>query len=223
MRVAIVESNPEQRDDLARRVLQIDPDATIEVFSSRAEFSIEEEFSIYLLDIHGVEGMSIAREIRRRKSRSVIIFITGFREFMEEAFDVQAFHYLLKPIESEKFARVFRRAMTEASEDSRFILVRAGGILRKIFLDSILFIESDDKKVRIRLEDSTLETYSTLTTLESELGARFFRCHRCYLVNLDKIVSYSSNEIELIDGARILLARSKSRDFRKSFLHYIRG
>lgn len=221
MRIAVVESNPAQREDLARRILKLDSNSTIEVFESRDQLR-DFDFEIFYLDICGVDGMSIAREIRRRKIHSVIIFVTGFREFMEDAFDVNAFHYLLKPIDSERFEKIFNRAVEEVSEFHRSILIRAGGISRKIFVSEIFYIESDDKRIRIHLENSTVETYSTMDSIESELGSRFFRCHRCFIVNLEKIVSYSSSEIELSNGDRILLSRNKSREFRKIFLHYIR-
>ena len=61
-----------------------------------------------------VSGMELARHIREReetgRKRSIIIFVTGYREYMGEAFDVNAFHYLLKPLDEKKFAEVFARA-----------------------------------------------------------------------------------------------------------------
>ena len=91
-----------------------DPEAGIEAIR-------QQQPDIVFLDIEmdKVSGMDIARLIRGQedngRQRSIIIFVTGYREYMEAAFDVNAFHYLVKPIDAEKFSEVFSRAWKEAS------------------------------------------------------------------------------------------------------------
>ena len=95
---------------------------------------------------------------------------------------------------------------------------------RKISLKDILFIESQNKKVVIHTSDKIYETYGKMDAFEIVLGDLFYRCHRCYLVNLEKISAYQSDTIYLINGEKILLARKKYTDFVKTYLRYaIRG
>lgn len=73
-----------------------------------------------IIEMDSVSGMDLARHIREQEEnsrrRSILIFVTGYREYMEEAFDVNAFHYLVKPLDEEKFAEVFDRAWKETSK-----------------------------------------------------------------------------------------------------------
>ena len=69
------------------------------------------QFDIVFLDIQmeGTDGIETAKRLRQRDEDTILIFITGIREYVFEAFDVAAFHYLLKPIEEDKFREVFHR------------------------------------------------------------------------------------------------------------------
>ena len=70
------------------------------------------QFDIVFLDIQmeGTDGIETAKRLRQRDEDTILIFITGIREYVFQAFDVAAFHYLLKPIEEDKFRVPFGRA-----------------------------------------------------------------------------------------------------------------
>ena len=105
---------------LKQRVLdEYAQDYEIVEFSSGTELlNASNEFDILFLDIDLKEeltGMELARIIRNRskEKQSIIIFISGYKEYVFDAFDVEAFHYLLKPIDNEKFTNVFEKAYRE--------------------------------------------------------------------------------------------------------------
>jgi len=116
-----------------------------------------DDFDIYFLDIKDVNGMETAHILRSREQglHSIIIFVTGYREYMPAAFDVQAFHYLLKPIDKLKFAKVLENACLEASylqaQKEDYVLLKLNGSAgdmrsrRKVSLQDIYFIESNNK------------------------------------------------------------------------------
>ena len=100
--------------------------------------------------------MDVANHIWQKEqgnTKSIIIFVTGYEKYMNSAFDVSAFHYLLKPIDEEKFRSVFGRALDELyavmERTKRFILVRNSGIQQKVYLKDIYYIESANKKIII--------------------------------------------------------------------------
>ena len=110
------------RDQIAFMVNRQNHDSEIRCYASSEEILSDSlNFDMFFLDIEmgDISGLELAREIRRKQenshSRCIIIFVTGFREYMEDAFDVNAFHYLVKPIHEDKFAEVFRRAEKEIS------------------------------------------------------------------------------------------------------------
>ncbi len=113
------------------------------------------QFDIVFLDIQmeGTDGIETAKRLRQRDEDTILIFITGIREYVFEAFDVAAFHYLLKPIEEEKFREVFRRAGRELekrkSKRRETVFIKTRNRSFSLEKDSILYIESRGKKVEI--------------------------------------------------------------------------
>ena len=232
MKIAICDNDWAIAEDIARLIRQDRPDADISIFRSR-ETLLEspEHFSILFLDIRGVEGLEIARSLREREAESrcphsILIFVTAYREYMEAAFDVHTFHYLLKPLDVKKFAEVLERAYREAEaageQVGRNLLIRQGTAVRKLALRDILFIESKDKKVIIHAEDGVYEAYGKMDALEVALGNSFYRCHRCYMANLAKISGYAPGSISFSNGESVLLARRKYHEFVKTYLRYAR-
>ncbi|MDE7251248.1 MAG: LytTR family DNA-binding domain-containing protein, partial [Lachnospiraceae bacterium] len=153
--------------------------------------------------------------------------ITGIREYVFEAFDVAAFHYLLKPIEEDKFREVFQRAKKELEKRKKqrretiFIKTRSRSFtLEK---DSILYIESKAKKVGIHTKGETIEAYSSMKEMETQLGDGFYRSHRGYLVNMAYVAKYDSESITLNNGEYVYLAKEKYGEFVKAYMRYLRN
>ncbi len=187
------------------------------------------QFDLVFLDIQmdGTNGIETAKILRERDEDTILIFITGIREYVFEAFDVAAFHYLLKPIEEDKFHEVFGRAERELEKRKKqrretvFIKTRNRGFaLEK---DSILYIESRGKKVEIHTTGETIEAYVSMNELEGQLGAGFYRCHRGYLVNMAYVTEYDSESIILNNGEYVYLAKEKYGEFVKAYMRYLRN
>lgn len=230
MNIAICDSEKILCDDIANLIRKNNLDAKIFTFTTKDELLKSKlNFEIFFLDIKGVGGIEIAKILRRRQNilnqpKSILIFVTGYDDFMEQAFDVQAFHYLLKPIDAKKFSQVLSRAVDELknfqSQAEKFLLIKIGGMNKKIFLRDIFFVESNNKKIIFHTVDGNFEIYGKMSALEIMLEENFYRCHRCYLVNLEKIAEYNSDSIKLLNGEKILLTAKKYRDFVKKFMNY---
>ncbi len=234
MKIVICDDDEKIRDQISNLILMQEPKAEIFLYSNSEEvLSNSNEFDVAFLDIEmgSISGIDLARRIRQseenHENRRIIIFVTGFREYMEDAFDVNAFHYLIKPIREEKFVEVFRRAVNEISsvkdQIEKYIIVKTGENRKKLFLSKIQYIESNNRKVVFHLDDGVTETYARMYDLENELGASFFRCHRCYLVNLEKVTAYSANSICMMNGDSIFLAEKKYTDFVRAYLRYAKN
>lgn len=187
------------------------------------------QFDIVFLDIQmdGTDGIETAKELRERNEDTILIFITAIREYVFKAFDVAAFHYLLKPIEEDKFHEVFQRAKRELEKRKKqrretiFIKTRNRSfILEK---DSILYIESRAKKVEIHTAGEIIEAYSSMNEMESQLGDGFYRCHRGYLVNMAYVAEYDSESVTLNNGEYVYLAKEKYGEFVKAYMRYLRN
>ena len=193
------------------------------------------EIDLLFLDIElapsGSDGMALARKIRERTSvtQPVIIFVTGYDRYVFDAFDVGAFQYLMKPVDEEKFAQVFARAVEQIMADrenpqrGRVLTLQSANTSRTIPLNSIYYIESSNHKVVLHLRDGEFVCYAKIRDLELELQGRFFRIHKGYLVNLSYVDGYGKTEVTLTNGERLLLSKYKYQGFVKAYLRFLKG
>ena len=232
MKIAVCDDDKATREHIISLIMEQIQDAEVVVFGSGEEMlKAQGDFNISFLDVEMKElsGMDVAKHIRQEQeekgsARSIIIFVSGHDKYMNDAFDVSAFHYLLKPINEEKFKTVLGRALKElAAKEERtkkYILIRNSGTQQMVYIKDIYYIESANKKVIIHTEAGTLESYGKMEEMERMTGGSFYRCHRCYLVNMEKIVSYNADTIKVVNGDELILAQKKYNDFIKQYMKY---
>ena len=192
------------------------------------------EIDLLFLDIElapfgsGLDGMALARKIRERATgtQPVIIFVTGYERYVFDAFDVGAFQYLLKPVDEEKFAQVFSRAVAQIAiakeKPGRVLTLQSANTSKTVPLDSIYYIESSNHKVELHLKNGEFACYAKIGDLELELQDQFFRIHKGYLVNLSYVAGYSKRSVTLTNGEQLLLSKYKYQDFVKAYLHFLK-
>ena len=193
-----------------------------------------QKIDLLFLDIElapsSLDGMALARKIRERATvtQPVIIFVTGYERYVFDAFDVGAFQYLLKPVNEEKFAQVFARAVEQIAanrenpQKGRVLTLQSANTSKTVPLDSIYYIESSNHRVELHLKDGEFACYAKIGDLELELQNQFFRIHKGYLVNLSYVAGYSKTEVTLTNGVRLLLSKYKYQDFVKAYLHFLK-
>lgn len=182
---------------------------------------------ILFLDIQmrDMDGMETARKLRERKFRGFLIFITVLKEMVFQSFEVQAYDYLVKPIEEKHFDKTMERllvSMQNASEEN--LLIQKGYESRMISLEEIVFCEIIDRKIYLHLTSSeVVDYYERLENLETKLGGRFFRCHRSYLINLKYLKSYKNGTAYLEGGKEIPVSRLRGKEFSSVILQYMKN
>ncbi len=205
------------------------PDCRMEIFATGEELlAAGQKFDLIFIDIQleGINGIETARLYREQQQEGLIIFLADTREYVLEAFDVSAFHYLLKPIEECKFMQVLGRAAKEIErhrgQREEIILVREKNRSFTIDKNSILYIENRGKKVEIHTvgSEELIEIYATMEELTRKLGEGFYRCHRGYLVNMAYITEYDSDSITLNGGETICLSKKKHSEFVRLYMYY---
>lgn len=174
-----------------------------------------------------ISGMELARRIRAAEScpQPLIIFVTGYESYVYDAFDVDAFQYLLKPVDEQKFAEVFQRAakrITAQAQQQQKLVIQYAGTSRVLPLSDIYYMESHGHKIVLHLKDETLEYYAKLGELEQDLQVQFCRIHKGFLVNLAYVEEYSKAEVTLANGDKLNLSKYKYDDFVKAYLRFIR-
>lgn len=235
MKIAVCDDDKATREHIVSLIKEQEDSAEITTFANGEEMLQRgEDFDITFLDVEmqEVSGLDVARQIRQKQEKagqekSIIIFVTGYDKYVYDAFDVSAFQYLIKPLKKERFFSVFGRAWKEASvmqeQKKKYLFVKSAGVQKKVYLKDICYIESANKKVIIHTKKGTMETYGKMEEWEQAAGRDFYRCHRCYLVNMEKIVSYGTDMIEVVNGDKLLLAQKKYADFIKRYMDYAKN
>lgn len=233
MQIAVCDDEKEIRDMFAERVRKLCPKANLSLFRSGEDLlSSEEEPDILLLDIQmpGKNGMETAKELRRKNKQAIIIFVTALDGFVFEAFDVGAFHYLVKPFDDRKFAEVLHNAVKQSEDRKKLegagrregrpsLIITAGGEHIAVNLEDIVYAEVFDRKVVLHTMDADIAYYGRMRELEEKAGDGFYRTHRSFLVNFEYIRKYDATTVYLKKG-QALMAKQNYQGFVKSYLRY---
>ena len=156
VRIAIVDDEKVIREQIKNLIEKKQTGSAVDTYFSGEELlRAGKGYDIVFLDIQmdGMNGIDTARALRQKMDDTVLIFVTGVKEYVFDAFDVGAFHYLIKPLEEMKFYSVYDRAVLEAAKKKQhgmgqlFVKTRN----RNVTLDqsNILYIESRAKKVEM--------------------------------------------------------------------------
>ena len=200
----------------------------LRIFSSGEELlSGGGQIDICFLDIQmkGMDGMETARRLRADKFQGFLIFITVLKEMVFSSFEVQAYDYLLKPVEEKQFEKTMERlyaSMRSAGEDS--MLIQKGYEGRIVQKDEIIFCEIIDRKIYLNLTSGeVLDYYEQIENLETKLGSHFFRCHRSYLINLKHLKGYKNGTAYMDNGREVPVSRLRSKEFSGVILQYMKN
>jgi DNA-binding LytR/AlgR family response regulator len=184
---------------------------TIDLFDGAENFkAAEKTFDILLLDIEmgKQNGIDLAREIRRYDTKLIIIFITGFSDYMPEGYDVSALHYLMKPVKEDKFFEVLDKAVKNLAQNTKTLALTADGAAHRILLSKIRYIESQDHYIVVRTGSEEYRAKMNLSEIEKSLDNSFFRCQRSFIVNLRFVYKITRTAVVLDDMTEIPLSRN---------------
>lgn len=179
---------------------------------------------IVFLDIQmpDLDGLDLSRMV---PEGTKVIFTTAFKQYALESYDVYALDFLLKPVSYHKFLASVQKAkewfeMKNAASSSlqsgsgKVIFFKVDGVLRRVGLADICFIEGMKDYVKVYLESETvpLVTHITMKALEEQLpSSDFMRVHRSYIISLGKISSVTPDG-DIVIGTRVIHVSDAYKD-----------
>ncbi len=196
----------------------------IEMFPSAESFLFhyeeKKDYDILLLDVEmkNISGIELAKQIRSRNHRVEIIFTTSHFELSGEGYEVDALHYLIKPIAETKLMEVLSKAARKLSVEPPSLVIVCNGETVKILEPDILYIESFRHYVVVHTQSTEYKLKENLSALKGKLSSDFYQTHRSYLVSLKHIRKISRTAVWLDCGAEIPLARGKYDDVNRAFI-----
>ncbi len=182
-------------------------------------------FHILFLDVEmtGMNGIELANTIRQMPDKEVnIIFVSNYPEYMQSSFNVQAFHYLSKPLKYDDFSDIMQRIITDYEERNTYkVLVQTDGEEVLVNIHDILYVETTKfsrNSLCYHLAQNTIESRGTIADIEHSLSEHNFAlASRGILVNLSHIRALRQNTILLDNDATIPMSRRCEKDIHKKF------
>lgn len=188
---------------------------------------VPHQVDIIYMDIimNKIDGIETVRKLRSFGCQAQIIFLTSCDDYVYDAFDVNAVHYLLKEETSiEKFENVFLKAvkLTLKKEDELFTF-EFGGKTSVIPVYQIAYFEIWKRIVTVHYDDGkTANFYASMEQLENKFSGKYFvRVHRSYLVNLSYIEMFHHQRLQLKTGEVIPVGGTYAQSLKRTFLDYI--
>lgn len=182
----------------------------------------EKPCSLLLLDIEmrQINGMELAKKLRAAGDMLPIVFVTGFSEYMNDGYEVEALHYLLKPVSKERLFSVLDKYLQRRPPEKE-ILLECGETTLHLSPDAIVYCEAMGKKTNVHLSDGKIMDCSAgISGFTKTLPDEFVMCHRSYIVNLRYVRSIGKNELRLDDGTAVPISRRLYKEINEKFIGF---
>ena len=228
-RIAICDDCRQDAEYLQQQLSQWAENRLIEIhtdcFSSSEQFLFhyaeEKRYDCLLLDIEmGVmDGVTLAKHIRRDNETLPIVFITGYDDYLAEGYEVAALHYLIKPVKKDKLFGVLDRAVERRKRDERCLNLELSGEMVRIPFYEIRYMDVHHNYVTIHGKlDHTVKR--TLSDLEAELDERFCRVGRAMILNIKYIQRVTKTQVFLSDGTVLPLPRGAYEPLNRAIIEH---
>lgn len=211
--------------DFQKEVLE---EFEIDLYSSGEEFlsKTDQVYDLICLDIEmkELDGIETAKVIRKRQDHTMIIFITNLAQMAIKGYEVQAFDFVLKPLNYYSFTIKMRNIVEILrSRKSKNIVIHSDGMVQKISTEEILYVEVQGHHLFFHTHSQVLTQKAPLKELERKLeGLSFKRCNHCYLVNLQYVSAVNKDEVKVGD-TWLKISRPRKKEFLQSLTNYMGG
>lgn len=164
-----------------------------------------------------INGLELAERIRKTNKSTYFIFLTGYFEYIYQALKVKIFDFLPKPITVERLEATILRLLSDINGNPKKY-IRIDNKNTIIDRDSIYYIRRNGMKLMFQTENRTYETYSSFNKIQSHLPENFVRCHKSYIVNVNKISDIKSNSTIMFDDKNSCMIGPK---YKNSFMEVL--
>lgn len=232
MRIAIVEDDYQELQRLKQFVQRyaeetgiactcvtfMDGDEILEEYSA--------EWDMIFLDIQmkRLDGLSAANKIRRVDEDVLLVFVTNLAHLAIKGYAVRAYDYLLKPVNYLIVKKLLNQAakISERRMGKHIMLQTPQGV-RRINIDHILYAEVSDHELTVVLEEEKVTLRAAMSQIEEQLiPYGFFRCHNCYLVNMNHVRRLDKGVV-LVGDHTLTVSRPRQKAFMLELTRFVAG
>ena len=227
MRIAVCDDMPEDRQNMRHALDSVVKNFTLDEFCDGKELlrsHAAHPYDVIFLDIimPNISGMDTAAHLRRTDTKTPIVFVSTTEEFGVQSYRVQAFDYLLKPVDVMQLRACLNRLFFSYRK-KHFVTINYLGSNTEVLISNIQCLESNLRKVIFTLADNReIEVSGKLADFEDYLLRNgFCRCHKSYLVNIEHVEKIDGDTFELSGGKSVKISRTHLADSKKAYFDYI--
>jgi len=192
--------------------------------TGKALLTSSKKFDMVFLDYQmpGLDGMEVARALRRRQLTCSIVFVTSYPDFVYESFEVQPYRFWPKPITADQIDKLLNKYISEQKQLAPLIVIDDYE-QKVIAAKDILYLEGDGKYCIVRTQTETYHSSKTLAQVHALLPQHcFYRSHKSYVVNLYSIDSFEHGIITLSNGEVAKIGHSKIGEFNRIYRQFLK-
>lgn len=230
MNVLICDDDPLTIEQIKRELntycLETEPITNLFTFSCAKDIPSLEQYDIAFLDLdmNDMNGIELARNLRKVRPDAVIIFVTNFIQYAPEGYEVQAFRYLLKKDLHTKLINYFELAIQEFIKSRKIVTISINGEAIDIPVQNILFLESNRRLITMHLiatSRSSYEFYGNMANLTQKLGILgFLRVQKSFLVNMEYIELFQYGKLRLKTGQLLTTSEKNHAELKEQYLRW---
>ena len=184
-----------------------------------------EGIEIVFLDVKigKYSGIELGRELKEKYPHIILIYLTLYDVYLDDAFSVGAERFIRKPLEPQRFYRAVSDSINKIYSSSREIRVRNGSFVERVYTDDIIFVEIQHRRTKIVTVNGVYDSPHPMKYWrEWLLESKFATPHNSFIVNLDYLTFYSRNHyVVLNDTYQLNIARTKSSEFNNCVFKHL--
>lgn len=181
-------------------------------------------FDLVFLDVQmPINGISLAKELKKRNNKMALFFVTNYDSYQDEAMDLRALRYFEKPLDTERLNAGLDKALEYISEAYVDLFLPSEGALKRILVDEIIYVTIEERKALVLTSEGSYYAKESFDEFCAKLpNVFFYRVHKSFFVNLHYVESYSYSELLITDGTSVPIAPRRQSEFRKFWFEYLR-
>lgn len=225
--IAVCDDDREYINDVERHISQYfaENGLSYSLFTTQNGNELVEsdtEFDIAFLDIEmpQIDGINLGKQLLKKNPDIVLIYITAYNHYLDEAMDLGVARFFDKPINSDRFYKGLEKAITRVDNtEIKFYLKDKSQGVAAVRSRDIIFVEIKSRKVKVITRNGEYESHDNIKTWRQKLNKSYFIIpHNSFIVNTNYITYYSKDRITLCEKYSIPIAYSKRAEFKRRFL-----
>lgn len=237
MNIVIVEDCKEHSEIIKTYIeewsVAVDKKVSVTHYENGEKFLFHNEdtsrIDVVFLDIQmpGISGVELARKLRSNNKELSIVFTTGIDDYMEEGYELEATHYLRKPVSAEKVRLCLDKVSRKVRQKEEYLVLNRGEDILKVAYSGIWWLSAMGHNTILGIEDNDgnvkrIDARNSIGEMEKQLLSKgsFQKTHRSYIVNFTHVSSITKNEVVMDNKDKIPLSRRMYQQVNDAFIRF---